>query len=228
MLTIVSTILFSVSAFAQKKDTCCPCISQPKPVKKVPTSPRPWRYVETAGKGSITASFNDSIVIEDHTGVTFIPEVSGGLNQGGRYVPPMSNLKEIKGSFNRYINVKRFPEPKDYYRHHHHDDWSWLATLLLLGLIVLLVYLATRSQTAPSVTVHVPPTPPATPGHRAAVAPAVDIKEIYKEASATGSTVIVYPDGGFKIVPLVKKEEKSTPASEIKDDKKAEEKDAQS
>lgn len=226
MLTIVSAILFSFSTFAQKKDTCCPCISQPKPVKKVPASPRPWRYVETSGKGLITGSFNDSVVIEDHTGVTVIPEVSGGLNQGGRYAPPVSNLKEIKGSFNRYVSVKRFPAPKDYYRHHHHDDLAWLWPLLFIGLLIWIVYLLTRQNQTTPITIqnNIPPSPPAPAGYRAPAAPAVDIKEIYKEAATTGSTVVVFPDGGFKITPPVKKEEKQSSA-DVKD-KKTEEKEA--
>lgn len=77
MLTIVSTILFSISVSSQviKKDTCCPCISQSKPVKKVPTSPRPWRYMEekNQAKGLISGSFNDSVVIEDYSGITTFP-----------------------------------------------------------------------------------------------------------------------------------------------------------
>lgn len=220
MLAIVSTILFSVSTFAQKKDTCCPCISQPKPVKKVPASPRPWRYVETSGKGLITASFNDSIVIEDHTGLTFIPEVSGGLNQGGRYAPPMSNLKEIKGSFNRYVNVKRFPAPKDYYRHHHHYDWSWLAILFFLGLIALLAYLFSRNQQPVSVTIQNPP--PASPNKSPI---AVDMEQINKMMQQVpGSKVRVFSNGTVVMEYPDKKGEKQYPAAEVKDKKEEKEK----
>ncbi len=214
MLAIVSTIMFSLSLSSQDlKDTCaCPKETQ-KTVKKTFPSPRPWRYVETDWKGLITKSFNDSIIIEDYSDAITLPVVA---NIPERFFPPaVSNLKEVNGSFNRHISIKKIP-PVPVNHHCYNDDWSWLAALLLLGLIVLLVYLATRPQTVPSVTVHVPPTPPATPGYRAPVAPAVDLKDVYARAEASGSTVIVYPDGGFRIVPPVKKEDKKSP-TETKD-----------
>ncbi|MDQ5931110.1 MAG: hypothetical protein QG674_276 [Patescibacteria group bacterium] len=217
MLAIVSTILFSSAVYAQflpAKDTCpCPKVQTQKPVKMTPPAPRPWRYVveEKKAKGIITKSFNDSIVVEDYAGSgTVFPGIP---NVPERFLPPtVSNLKEVNGSFNRHITFKRMPAPECRHQHYYwYDDLGWLWFLLFFGLIVLVIYMLTRqNQTPITIQNNIPPTPPATPGHRAAVAPAVDIKEIYKEASATGSTVVVYPDGGFKIVPPVKKEEKPT------------------
>lgn len=216
MLAIASTIIlsfsFNLSAQVVKKDTC-PCFIHP--VKKDPKPPHQWKDQREKPKGLITSSFNDSIVIEDHTGGGYIfPEV---VRIPERFYPPVvSNLGEIKGSFNRHISVKVFPYPNRRC-HYWYDDFFWLPLLLLLGLIGLIAYLLTRSQPAPSVTVHVPPAPTAPTKHGAATPPAVDLKDICKDAAATGSTVVVFPDGGFKIIPPIKKEEK--PSADVKGEK---------
>lgn len=215
MLVLTSTVLtFCATAqpsFAPVKKDTCPCI-QPKPVKMSPPAPRPWRYVveEKRAKGIITQSFNDSIVVEDYAGSgTMFPGIP---NVPERFFPPaVSNLKEVNGSFNRHISYKRMPAPEC--RHHHYywyDDLGWLWFLLLFGLIAFVIYMLTRqNQTPITIQNNIPPSPPA-PAHRTAVTPALDMKEMFKQAADTGCTLQVFDNGGFKVIPPVKKEEKPT------------------
>jgi hypothetical protein len=223
MLAMVSTVLtFCATAqpsFEAVKDTCS---CQP-PVKKSPPSPRPWKYVveeKNQAKGLITGSFNDSIVIEDYGGSGTIPLSTSNVPE--RFFPPVvSNLKEVNGSFNRHISYKRMPAP-ECHRHHHHDGWydnlGWLWFLLFLGLIALVIYMLTRqNQTPITIENNIPPSPPAPP-HRTTVTPALDMKEMFKQAVDTGCTVQVFDNGGFKIVPPVKKEEKPGDVKKPTDD----------
>lgn len=226
----MTSAIFTVCAIAQSAvqivpDTICPC---PKPIKNIPPSPRPWKYVveqKNQAKGMITGSFNDSIVIEDHTGLILIPEVSD-MNQWGRYVPPVSNLKEVKGSFNRYINVKRFPAPiskqKDC-NHRQFDDeyWVWLPIAFFLALIFLAFYLISRKQqpSDPAKNQNSPGSnTPSPTANRKPVAPAVDIKDLIEKTAASGSTIVVHSDGSFKVIPPVKKEEKPGDVKKQTDD----------
>lgn len=211
-LAILIVAVSGASAQFVKRDTCpCPTYKKSdrghgiKPKKIYPANVQPGKIIE---------SFNDSVVIE---GVS--PSELRSITMQEKFAPMVSNLKEIRGSFNTYVFIKQYPA-KDYqYGQHWFYNLDWLWFLVLIGLLLLLLYLITRQQQAPAVTVNnnIPPAPPApVSGTKTAVAPAVDINTFVQN----GSTVIVYADGGVKVIPPSSKEQKKEDVADSPGEKK--------
>lgn len=193
VLALVAALSYSVNAQSgQVKDTCH-CPKKEKQHYSVPS------------KGQILNSFNDNVIIEDHTGQPMI----GGIPPyvlPERSVPQVSNLKQITGSFNRYITVRRYPapatpRPECYHRWWYSSDDNWLPFLFFLGLAAIVLFLATRpNSTPPSVTVtnNIPPAP--SPVVAVPVSE-TELNNAIKKASESNSTFKRNKDGSYEITP---------------------------